>query len=73
MTPDSGFPVCYGEKGILEGQMVTEGAVSVQVLEVRFTTGSKGPFSQPFPVGTTSRWFQNPIRLSQCFSSPPMP
>ena len=37
-----------------------------------FTTGSKGPFSQPFPVGTTSRWFQNPIRLSQCFSSPPM-
>ena len=35
MTPDSGFPVCYGEKGILEGQMVTEGAVSAQVLEAR--------------------------------------
>ncbi len=35
MTPDSGFPVCYGEKGILEGQMVTEGAMSAQVLEAR--------------------------------------
>lgn len=35
MTPDSGFPVCYGEKGILEGQMITEGAVSAQVLEAR--------------------------------------
>ena len=34
-TPDADFPVCYGEKGILEGQMVTEGAVSAQVLEAR--------------------------------------
>lgn len=35
IVPDSGFPVCYGEKGILEGQMVTQGQVSPQVLEVR--------------------------------------
>ena len=32
ITPDSGFPVCYGEKGIIEGQMVTEDRVSPQVL-----------------------------------------
>lgn len=35
MTPDSGFPVCYGEKGILEGQMVTKDRVSAQVLEAK--------------------------------------
>lgn len=35
IAPDSGFPVCYGEKGILEGQMVTEGAVSPQVLDAK--------------------------------------
>lgn len=35
MTPDSGFSVCYGEKGILEGQMITEGAVSAQVLDAK--------------------------------------
>lgn len=35
VTPDSGFPVCYGEKGILEGQMVTKDRVSEEALEVQ--------------------------------------
>lgn len=30
---DSGFPVCYGEKGILEGQMITDEQLSDCVLE----------------------------------------
>jgi len=28
MVPDTGFPVCYGEKGILEGEMITKGVLS---------------------------------------------
>jgi len=34
MIADSGFPVCYGEKGILEGRMVTARCVTEQILEV---------------------------------------
>lgn len=28
IVPDTGFPVCYGEKGILEGEMITKNALS---------------------------------------------
>lgn len=34
MIADSGFPVCYGEKGILEGSFYSEGAVSEMILEL---------------------------------------
>lgn len=33
MIADCGFPVCYGEKGIIEGQMVAEDAFSEDILE----------------------------------------
>ena len=31
MVADSGFPVCYGEKGILEGEMITENTLSEHI------------------------------------------
>jgi succinyl-diaminopimelate desuccinylase len=34
MIADSGFPVCYGEKGIIEGQMVSDAEVSGKILEL---------------------------------------
>lgn len=34
MIADSGFPVCYGEKGIIEGRMISASPVTGQVLEV---------------------------------------
>ena len=34
MIADSGFPVCYGEKGIMEGQMAAKECVTAQVLRV---------------------------------------
>lgn len=34
MIADSGFPVCYGEKGILEGRMVSVHCVTSQVLDI---------------------------------------
>lgn len=34
MIADSGFPVCYGEKGIIEGKMVSDKCVTGQVLKV---------------------------------------
>ncbi len=34
MVADSGFPVCYGEKGIVEGRMLGREAVSGTVLEL---------------------------------------
>ena len=34
MVADSGFPVCYGEKGIVEGRMLSREAVSGTVLEL---------------------------------------
>jgi len=40
MIADSGFPVCYGEKGIIEGRMVSEQCVSSQILEVRGGTAA---------------------------------
>ncbi|MCI8529654.1 MAG: M20 family metallopeptidase [Lachnospiraceae bacterium] len=33
MIADSGFPVCYGEKGIMEGRMVAKECVTAQVLK----------------------------------------
>ncbi len=33
MIADSGFPVCYGEKGIIEGRMIARSCVTEQVLE----------------------------------------
>lgn len=35
MIADSGFPVCYGEKGIIEGRMISDSCVSGDVLEVK--------------------------------------
>lgn len=34
MIADSGFPVCYGEKGILEGSFCSEDAVSEMILDL---------------------------------------
>ena len=34
IIPDSGFPVCYGEKGILEGSLVSAKALSGDILEM---------------------------------------
>lgn len=34
MIADSGFPVCYGEKGILEGKMTADEAFSDKILEI---------------------------------------
>lgn len=34
MIADSGFPVCYGEKGIIEGQMVSDRKLSDKILEL---------------------------------------
>jgi len=33
MIADCGFPVCYGEKGIIEGQMVSKAAFGADVIE----------------------------------------
>ena len=40
MIADCGFPVCYGEKGIVEGKTVSLGTMSESVLE--FYGGSAG-------------------------------
>ena len=40
MIADSGFPVCYGEKGILEGRMVSLKPLSGDVVEL--TGGTAG-------------------------------
>lgn len=34
LVPDSGFPVCYGERGIFNGELVSETAVSDDILEL---------------------------------------
>ena len=34
LVPDSGFPVCYGERGIFNGELISEETVSEDILEL---------------------------------------
>lgn len=40
MIADSGFPVCYGEKGIVEGSLISRKLVSGELLELKGGTAS---------------------------------